>query len=569
MTDSKLCRKQFFEGNILNFVLTLISVVIGVFSELLVAFIVQYVIESMEYKDIEKFKIALFITVIAIVASITMNLMQKTFRNRYLKKGLSQFKYYIFGKLLDKPIGSFGDSDSARFISAFSNDINSIEANYLVGNIGLFNNIMSFTGALVSMIIINGKLSVVVTAVMIVPFLFALLYGRTLTAKEKQTSSKNADFVDQVKDILNGFIVIKSFKAEKEVLKIFEKNNNTLEEVKRKRRETNDIVGIISGGSSLFVLIITVLIGTYFSFKGEMSIGGVLAFVQLLNNMLNPVKNIIPLISNRRAAIALIDKLADRIKPEANVTVKEDIKDFCSSIEFKDVHFSYNKDDEEILHGINLKFEKGKSYALVGASGSGKSTILRLLMGHFSNYQGSITIDGKELKRISMDSLYEIVSVIQQNVFLFNSTIKDNITMFKNFNEDDYITAVENAGLAGLISDKGEYYQCGEQGSNLSGGEKQRVSIARCLIRNTPVLMMDEATAALDNATAWEVDNAILDIENLTRIMVTHRFEEGTLKKYDEIIAVQNGRIVEQGSFDELMDKKGYFYSLYNVSCNL
>lgn len=562
---ARLCKKQFFAGNRKNYIMTLVTVFVGAGTEICVAFILKSVTEAMQYEDFGKLKLAIILTVSAAVTSLIISVMQKTFRNKYMKRGLAQFKNYVFGKLFMKSIGDFADTTSAQFISAFSNDLQSIESHYLTGNISLVNQAVMFCGAVAAMAFINWRLCLCVMLVMILPFSVALKYGNKLTVREKQTSAKNAGFVDQVKDLLNGFIVIKSFKAEKEVLDIFTEQNYALEEAKRSRRETSDIVGIISGTSSTVVLIVTVIIGTFFVFKGIMTIGGVLAFVQLLNYVLGPIRQIIPLWSNRKAAVALIAKLADSIEIGDGDRDKEAITRFDGEIEYRNVSFSYDGDNT-ILNGVSLKLQKGKSYAIVGGSGGGKSTLLRLLMGHFDGYSGEILIDGRELRTISLDSLYDIVSVIQQSVFLFDSSIKNNITMFRDFPKEKYDEAIGRAGLAALIAEKGEDYECGAQGNNLSGGEKQRVSIARCLIRETPLLLMDEATAALDNATAWAVDNAILDISGLTRIIVTHRFDESILRKYDEIIAVNKGDIVETGSFDELMSRKGYFYSLYNVS---
>ncbi|MDY6227662.1 MAG: ATP-binding cassette domain-containing protein [Clostridium sp.] len=220
------------------------------------------------------------------------------------------------------------------------------------------------------------------------------------------------------------------------------------------------------------------------------------------------------------------------------------------------------KAEKEVL----LTFEKGKSYAVVGSSGSGKSTLLRLLLGFFKNYEGIVYVDNNNLKDISLDSLYDVVSVIQQNVFLFNRSIKDNITMFKEFNINKVERAINISGLSNLISDKGLDYKCGEEGSNLSGGEKQRISIARCLLRETPILLMDEATAALDNQIAFQVENDILSISGLTRIIVTYKLEETLLDKYDEIVVLKEGQVEEKGTFKELMELRGYFYSLYNVT---
>lgn len=189
-----------------------------------------------------------------------------------------------------------------------------------------------------------------------------------------------------------------------------------------------------------------------------------------------------------------------------------------------------------------------------------------LLMGAFRDYEGSVQIDGRELRDADPDSLYDLFSLIGQNVFLFDDTLRSNVTMFAPCAEADLLRAVERSGLGELVQERGLDMPCGENGSNLSGGEKQRVSIARSLLRGTPVLLLDEATAALDNRTAFAVTKEILDLEGLTRVVVTHRLEKSLLTRYDEIIAMRDGKICERGTFEELMSRPGYFYSLYTVS---
>ena len=215
---------------------------------------------------------------------------------------------------------------------------------------------------------------------------------------------------------------------------------------------------------------------------------------------------------------------------------------------------------------MGLKFEAGKSYAIVGASGSGKSTLLNLLQGHFDGYEGKVIMGGKELKDVDTDSIFDVVSVIQQNVFIFDDTIRQNICLFKEFPADAVESAAERAGLKELIEEKGWDYACGEGGCHLSGGEKQRISIARSLLKQSQVLLADEATSALDTETAEGVTNAILDIDGITRLVVTHKLEEKTLSRFDDIVVMRNGYVAEKGNFDELMGQKGYFYSLYQVS---
>lgn len=231
----------------------------------------------------------------------------------------------------------------------------------------------------------------------------------------------------------------------------------------------------------------------------------------------------------------------------------------------KNVTFGY-EENCDILHDINTTFDAGKKYAIVGASGSGKSTLLNLLMASHGNYTGEIRYDGYEVKEISSESLYDIVSMIQQNVFVFNASIRDNITMFHEFLKAEVDRAIELSGLSKLIAERGEDYLCGENGNGLSGGEKQRISIARSLLKKSQVLLVDEATAALDAETAFQVSNAILGLDDITSIVVTHSLDEGLLKQYDDIITLKNGSIVERGTFDELIAEKGYFYSLYTIS---
>lgn len=202
----------------------------------------------------------------------------------------------------------------------------------------------------------------------------------------------------------------------------------------------------------------------------------------------------------------------------------------------------------------------------MGPSGSGKSTLLNLLMASHPDYTGTICYDETELREISSSNLYEMESMIQQNVFVFNATIRDNITMFRDFPEERINEAIRLSGLSALIEEKGPDYLCRENGSGLSGGEKQRISIARSLLKKSRVLLVDEATASLDAETAYQVSSAILGLEGVTGIVITHALDEGLLKQYDGIFTLKNGSIVEAGTFDELIAEKGYFYSLFMIA---
>ena len=281
--------------------------------------------------------------------------------------------------------------------------------------------------------------------------------------------------------------------------------------------------------------------------------------------MIEPVAELPALLAARKAARGLIVKLADALEQDETQPDGVQITPLTRELRLENVRFSYDG-ETEILRGVSAVFEAGKAYAVVGASGSGKSTLLNLLTSPGMAYEGSILLDGTELRTASPESLYETVSLIQQNVFVFNASIRDNVTMFRSFPPEELAQAVRRAQLEALITSRGEGYLCGENGSGLSGGEKQRISIARSLLKHASVLLADEATAALDAQTAHQVTDDILSLSGVTRIVVTHTLEQAALRRYDGILVLKDGRIAESGSFDELMEQKGYFYALYTVS---
>lgn len=326
------------------------------------------------------------------------------------------------------------------------------------------------------------------------------------------------------------------------------------------------LVNGLSSSSGTILQFGIFLIGAYLALTGHgLSAGSVLVFVQLLNFVINPIGVIPQALAEIKASKALIEKVAVALESNVREEGQEIKNEVTNGITVQNLSFGY-EEERKVLQNVNFTVDAGKSYAIVGSSGSGKSTLLNLLMAAHSDYSGSICYDDTELRQIGSDSLYEMVSVVQQNVFIFNASIRDNITMFSDFPGEEVDRAIEMSGLSKLIAERGEDYLCGENGSGLSGGEKQRISIARSLLKKSQVLLVDEATAALDAQTAFQVTNAILDLNSLTRIVVTHSLDENLLKRYDCVLTLKSGSIAESGSFDELMEKKGYFYSLFNVS---
>ena len=501
-----------------------------------------------------------------VVLCIAVFLLEYISMPRYIERAMLQYKNFAFRKLTEKGISSFRDESTATYLSALTNDSTSIETDYLGQQMALISKVFTFAGALVMMLWYSPLLTAIAAGVTILPLIASLLTGSRIEAAERRVSDRNRSFTAALSDCLTGFSVVKSFKAEKEIFKLFAENNRALEGEKFSKRRIKTIVGMIGSVTGIIAQLGVFLIGSYFALSGYgLTPGVVIIFVNLMNFMISPIAELPGLLASRKAARGLIDKLATALESNPVSEGTSELTHLASGIRLENVSFGYD-DSKEVLHGISAFFDAGKAYAVVGASGSGKSTMLNLLTAAAGNYRGNILIDDTELRSIASESLYELISVIQQNVFIFNASIRDNVTMFRSFPEQEIEDAISHAHLNALIAERGDGYLCGENGKGLSGGEKQRISIARSLLKKSSVLLADEATASLDAQTAHQVASDILDLDGITRIVVTHGLEESLLRRYDGIVVLKDGRIEESGSFDELMERKGYFHALFTVS---
>lgn len=558
-------KKNFTNKNKINFFLSLVFAFIVSIFNIGTAFILQNLTNiaiSKSYNDL--WKLIKFAIVYFLGFALALYL-KGLFLSRFQQKASAQYKRYIFEKCLKKNVSGFHDEVSSIYTSAITNDLNIIEKDYLFGIIEMITQLTLLIFGFVAMVYINWILMLCVLIASVLPIAISLTIGKSLSSMERESSDHVANFIHLMNGLFSGFSVIKNFKAERVINNIFIHKNDEVEAVKYRKRVKSGFVYMLSFICSTISELVVCGIGVYLCIIGKTTLGSVIAFVQLVDFVVQPVQKLGPVLNGIKASQSLILKISQALEKNIERERVLTVNGFNSSIKLKDVSFKY--EDNYILNHINLEFDKGKSYAIVGASGSGKSTLLKLLMGHYDNYSGSITIDGNEICNITLDSLYNVVTIIQQNVFIFNESIKTNISMYKHFDNDRLEEAIKKSGLKNLIDSKGVDYHCGENGSNLSGGEKQRLSIARALICHTPILLVDEATSALDTKTSHEIEQEILNINELTRIVITHKLDKSLLKNYDEIIVLKNGEVIERGSYDELINKQDYFYSYVNITC--
>lgn len=557
---------QLYYKNRMNFIVTIILTIAMSSLNLMISWLIQQIMDSMANQNMQSVVRCAWIAASVVIAYTVANAVHRAVYPRFLQRAMQQYRDYAFSRLTQKSLRSFSKESTALYVSALTNDCTSIENNYLAATFTLIELLFCFLGALIMMLYYSPVMLVLAVALSFLPVAVSMTAGNRLTEQEKEISKKNERFVSIVNELLSGFPVIKSFRAETQASRLFSQRNEQAEEAKKNKRRTEQLISLLANDAGIIAQMGIFLAGAWLAISGKgVTAGVVIVFVQLMNYILNPISQVPLLWSNRKAAIALMEKLSDALSENVREEGREKLNGFSEKIEVKDLTYGYEP-ESPVLKDLDVQFDAGKSYAIVGGSGSGKSTLLNLLMGSSSNYQGEICIDGVSIKNIESESLYQLMTSVQQNVFVFNDTIRNNVTMFHEFPDKEVTLALERSGLSEFIEKRGEDFVCGENGANLSGGERQRISIARALLRKSPILLVDEATAALDAATARAVSFSILNLVGMTRIVVTHRLEEAILRRYDKILVMKNGTICEQGNFDTLMQQKGQFYSLFQIA---
>lgn len=557
---------QLYYKNRINFIVTIILTIAMSSLNLMISWLIQQIMDCTANQDMQALVRSAWIVIIVVVIYTIANVMYRAVYPRFLQRAMQQYRDYAFSRLTQKSLRSFSKEGTALYVSALTNDCTSIENNYLAATFTLIELLFCFLGALIMMLYYSPMMLVLAVALSFLPVAVSMTAGNRLTEQEKEISKKNERFVSIVNELLSGFPVIKSFRAETQASRLFSQRNEQAEEAKKNKRRTEQLISLLANDAGIIAQMGIFLAGAWLAISSKgVTAGVVIVFVQLMNYVLNPISQVPLLWSNRKAAIALMEKLSDALSENVREEGREKLNGFSEKIEVKDLTYGYEP-ESPVLKDLDVQFDAGKSYAIVGGSGSGKSTLLNLLMGSSSNYQGEICIDGVSIKNIESESLYQLMTSVQQNVFVFNDTIRNNVTMFHEFPDKEVTLALERSGLSEFIEKRGEEFVCGENGANLSGGERQRISIARALLRKSPILLVDEATAALDAATARAVSFSILNLVGMTRIVVTHRLEEAILRRYDKILVMKNGTICEQGNFDTLMQQKGQFYSLFQIA---
>lgn len=558
--------KQLIENYQKTFYAFMIFNILVPLTNIAFAYSIKGIIDSGMSQNREALTQAVLVGAAVIFIYAGLNFISLRLRNKLVRQIMSKYKNKVFQSILDRDYRDFSKEKSGKFISVLTENMKKIEQDYLHQYFNISKNLSLMIFSLLAMFIGNWFLTLLVIIASIIPMMISGFIGHKSAYLQKRAMIADQKYLAKVKDILAGFLVIKSFNVKEAIRQDYSHESENLDDIYFIKGKFDVLANIISQLSGMIVFLVAFGGGMYLVFNGYTTIGSVTAIVQLVNFVVMPLNEIGMGMSKFREGQATLN--AFELKDVTGLQTGETKEYFDDVISFSNIDFSYPNTEEKIFNHLSLKIQKGEKIAIVGMSGSGKSTLLNLLLRFYDVTSGHISIDNKDLQAISAESLYNLMTIVQQDVYIFDDTLRANITLNQSFTDEEIKQAVQQSGLESYVleNESGLQTLCGENGSNLSGGQKQRLSIARALIRKTPILLLDEATSSLDNQVTTEIENSILDIQDLTALVVTHKLNETILKKYDRILFMKGGVIVEDGSFGDLMDRRGEFYKLFELS---
>lgn len=555
----------YIKQNKMLFALTVLASILASLGYVFIALLLQQLLDIAIKQDLHQFlQIVLFSIGYFILLGFFLYL-QSLLSKKVICKILQQIRTDIFRGIVNHNMEDFSKKNTADYISIVTNDVKMIEDNYLLPLFEIVQYVVIFISSFFLMIYFDFIVTICVIIAIAIMMLVPALLGKPLEQRQNRFSTQLSRFTVVLKDILSGFEIVKSYSMKKSVTHRFHTINTETIDAKYSVDKLMALNEGLSAFLALLVQIVVLFLSAYFIISGRITAGTLLGMVQVSSNLANPLIMIFTNVPKIKSVHPIVDKIQSIAKYSDEQTGKSAA--FNHQICAKNVSFSYDCKIKALTH-TNCTIEKGKKYVILGKSGCGKSTLIKLLSGYYSTYTGEILYDHQELHTIKNEQLVQLSSIIHQNIYMFNESIYDNICLHESFSENQITAALEKSGLTDFIATlpDGLHHQVGENGANLSGGQKQRIAVARALIRNKPILILDEGTSAIDRQTAYDIENRLLKMNGLTLITITHHLEKELLNQYDEIFFMENGQINEHGNFETLITTAPRFADYLQVT---
>lgn len=528
------------------FILYVLACFLPVVNQLMGNFGFAYLLGTIEKASMDAFYIAIAVTMGIVVLSGLFQLISRFMRIRFMRDTLLDIRIKAFEKILNYSYAHFSKKSKEVYISNLINDINIFEQNFFHRLLNVIFRGGVYVISLIILLFMDWKFAIGIFVVSFIVFWITRRFEAKTVAMQEDVSTLNEAFTVKASNTFNGLEILKLNNIEDKFLK---QTIRTIDQVEKKRfhftvftegqRSITNILG--------YIIFIGMLMYLMFQGFSGVSIAKITFMLQLGNGCVWPIGQVLPMFNELKASVKIYEKItvSDEVD-ETERAPKVPFK-FEESIEINDLNFYY--EDKRILKDANFSLQKGKKYLLKGASGAGKSTLIKLLSKIYEDYEGAIKVDGTDYHHIAAEDFNNNVSYIYQDVFLFEDTLRNNITLYKEVPDDVLMAAIERAGLSDLLETKREGLELMllENGKNLSGGQRQRISIARSIIKKSDILFADEATSSLNDQLGKAVEETILALDS-TVVSISHRYYEGITDRYDYVLEIKNGTLHEYPS---------------------
>lgn len=550
--------KYIFRLNLVTILYIIVTPISSIFT-IGLAYIMQLILNTAIQNDISKFSNVLLVSIIYILVSTLLDYFYKFLRALKLKSMSESLRNDMMSKLLNKNISDFNNYENSYFDNIFMNDIMHIENSYFNVILYAYYEFISFFVSLYLIIDINFYLAIFVILLcgiqLSIPY-FSSKYSSKLVFN---SSISNEKYISSIKEIIQGFEVIKTFNLEENILSknsiINKENQNT----KLKSKNFNLIINSVSFLCGEFMYVGTLLLSSIFVILEKLPVGSILASSQLMVYITSPLMNFSNIISQIKSSKDICNKLNNILQEDKNNNLRN--FEFNNEIILKNINFISN--NKYILKDINFSIKKNKKYIIIGDSGSGKSSFINVILNNIT-YNGDVFVDEINIKEIKLEEIYKNMSISRQNPYLFYDTIYNNITLNEPYEDRKLNELINNLNLDSLVKDNKDIIDK-EIIKNFSGGEKQRIALCRSLLKESPILFLDECTSQLDNKMAFQIENYILDMPEKTIIMIQHRLNKQILEKADYIIIMKDGKIVNYGKYNQIPNINDYIYNNIQV----
>lgn len=490
-------------------------------------------------------------------------------KSRYICNAKQDLKSQVFSNLLSFDTANLSAvASSGEYISLFTNDINLVETRFLNQVISLISGIFSILILGVSFFALSAKLATAIIAFGVIAMFVPLAFSKPLNEKSLKYSNRVSTFTQRIKEYLVAYPTIKNYSIEETISHKFEQINAETENAKFESDYALNLANNVGQLLSWFMQFIGVGLGLILVVKGEITIGTVIAAQSFANDLALPLQNIIMNINSIHSVKALVQKFNDYSSKmgdhEISTTeVPGNLRNVHLQCDGREIEFnnvSLVIEGKAIIDHFSFLFEKGKKYLIVGLNGSGKSSLFRALKKWFPQCQGTITIDGIELSSLDNEQLSHAVSYMNENVSLFSGTVRENVSLYRQYPAEAFDRAVRDAQVRLNLN-----REIGDEGRNISSGEQRRIEIARSLLDSVGVLIFDEVVSTLDIETAYEIEKLALGFEEKTVVFISHNFSGKLIREYDEILVMGDGKLISHGSYETLIRECDYFRKICEI----